>query len=58
MGGGGKIMASRGWSWVVGGEIMAGRRWLQVVAPKLWLVVGGGDKINDWSWVVVDGCTI
>ena len=31
MGGGGKIMTDRRWSWVV--------------AAKLWLVLGGGDKI-------------
>ena len=51
MGGGGKIMAGCGWSWVVG--------------MKLWMVIGGGSKIMagrgwwqqncGWLGVVVGG---
>ena len=53
MGGGGKIIAGRGWwqqnhgwSWMVvggGSKIMVGHGWSWVVATKLWLVVGGLD---------------
>ena len=47
---GGEIMAGRGSRWWNDGSreclyMMAGHRWALVVAAKLWLVVGGGDKI-------------
>ena len=61
VGGGGKIMANRGWSWWWwqnygwswvnmggGSEIIAGPGWSWEVAAKLWLIVGGhgsGSKI-------------
>ena len=45
MGGGGKIMAGRGW-W------RQNEGWSWMVIAKLWLVVGGGGKIiagGGWS---------
>ena len=59
MGGGGEIMAGRGWwqqiygwSWMIvgaGGEIMTGRRWWRQNYGSSWvswMVVGG----RGWSW--------
>ena len=46
--GGGKIMTDRGW-W------LQNYGWFWVVEIKLWLVVGGDDKImagRGWLWVV------
>ena len=51
MGGGGKIMTVRRWSWVVAAKlwlVVDARGWWWQNYGWLWMVVGG----RGWSWMV------